>query len=183
MADDKLTWIPFALLVIVVALGLVAWKSPQGDAVSTPRSLMANVWISGQIEPQQLAGLAAQGFRRVVDLRPDGEVAGQPTAAQVEQAARAAGVDFTYVPVAHGAIAPASVQALGQALAAVSGEQKVLLYCASGRRAARTWALAEAAREGGPDAQTIIAALQRLTLPVDDLEGEIAARIAARAAH
>ena len=71
-----------------------------------------------------------------------------------------------------------AVTALQKALE--SPARPVLLYCRSGKRAARTWALAEASRPGGLDA----AAIKRIVLatghPVADLDRDIQARIAAR---
>jgi uncharacterized protein (TIGR01244 family) len=85
---------------------------------------------------------------------------------------------FAYVPVPHGDIPGQAVDALGQSLA--SAGKPVLLYCRSGKRAARTWALSEASRADGLDAVAIQAAVRSAGQSADDLAESIAARIAAR---
>ncbi|MFL6657217.1 MAG: beta-lactamase hydrolase domain-containing protein, partial [Massilia sp.] len=87
-------------------------------------------------------------------------------------------LNFVYIPVPHGAIPDSAVTALGKALANSPGP--VLLYCRSGRRAARTWSLVEASRTGGLDAAQIIATVKASGQEVDDLKDALEQRIAAR---
>ncbi len=142
-----------------------------------PRQLVPGVLIAGQVAPGDIATLHAQGVRTIVAMRPDGEDAGQPSAAAVEAAARAQGVTFANVPVV-GRIGSAQVDGLAAVLAHTDGP--VVLYCRSGRRAALAWALAEASRPGGRDAAAIRAALEGAGQSAGGLEAEIALRIAAR---
>lgn len=174
----------FFIAVLAGAAAVMGWAAwtrfahpalPAGVAV---KPLAGGVWISEQIDPAQLALLSGQHFLAVIDLRPDGEVAGQPSSTQMGQAAVRAGLAFTYVPVPHGDIPGDQVSALAKALA--SQPHPVLLYCRSGRRAARTWALAEASRAGGQDAVAIERIVQSAGQSADDLDGEIKARIASR---
>jgi uncharacterized protein (TIGR01244 family) len=144
------------------------------------RELADSVWVTEQISPEQLAGIKARGFRAVLDLRPDGEVPEQPSSATMAAAAQAEGLAFDYIPVPHGEIPPAAVEALGRSLA--QDGRPLLLYCRSGRRAARGWALAEASRAGGLSAAAIAAAVRAAGQDVDDLGGQMDARIAARPA-
>lgn len=95
---------------------------------------------------------AAQGIRLIVNNRPDGEEAGQPLSAEIEAAARAAGLDYRHIPVA-GGFAPERVQAMAEALE----QGPVLAFCRSGTRSTFLWALARAAR-GAPSAETVAAA-------------------------
>lgn len=134
--------------------------------------------VAGQISPEQLADLKARGYTTIISLRPDGEGPDQPSAAQMNDAARSNGMAFAYVPVAPGAIPDTAVAALSQALAVNSG--KVLLYCRSGSRAARTWGLVEASRPGGADADAIIATVKASGQSADDLRAAIANRVSAR---
>ena len=71
-----------------------------------------------------------------------------------------------------------AVDRFGQVLG--TSQKPVLLYCRSGSRAARTWALAEAARPGGLDEQAILQAVEQAGLDASDLQADIARRIAAR---
>ena len=84
------------------------------------------------------------------------------------------------VPVAPGAIPNSAVSALTEALAAEPG--KVMLYCRSGSRAARTWSLFEASHSGGADAEAILAAVKASGQSADDLRTAIAGRVSARPA-
>lgn len=103
------------------------------------RKLDDRTSVSGQIQPADVAGLKASGFTMIISNRPDGEEAGQPTAAEVQDAAEAEGLEFRHVPIIRG-IGPADVEAMQEALDAAPG--KLLAYCRSGNRSALTWAVA-----------------------------------------
>jgi uncharacterized protein (TIGR01244 family) len=142
------------------------------------KRLTADVWVSEQIKADNLTDLRSLGIKSLIDLRPDGEAADQPPSTVVANAANAAGLQFAYVPVQHGDIPDASVDALTASLA--KAERPVLLYCRSGRRAARTWALSEASRAGGLNEAQIEAAVSSSGQSADDLKAVIATRISAR---
>lgn len=135
--------------------------------------------VAGQVTPDQIADLKARGFTTIISLRPDGEGPDQPTAAQMEAAARSNGLAFAYVPVTAGAPIPdTAVALLSEAIGDQSG--KVLLYCRSGSRAARTWGLAEASRPDGADANAILAAVKASGQSAEDLREAITKRISLR---
>jgi len=161
------------------AASLSAWAAEAAPSEpSTLHPLMRGVWISGQIAPAQVAALKAHGIERIVALRPDGEEPGQPTSAAVEAAARSAGIAFAYSPVPGKDVPQAAVDAVSRALA--HPDEPVVIYCRSGHRATRTWALAEASREGGLEADAIESVAASAGQPVEDLREQIAARIATR---
>lgn len=163
---------------IAAASIAVSAHAGEGEPVKIGR-LTERVSVAGQITPDQLAQLRAQGYTSIVALRPDGEGPGQPSSAQLRAAAESSGMKFAYVPVVSGQPIPdATVSSLAQALDADSG--KVLMYCRSGSRAARTWSLVEASRPDGADTQAILAAVKASGQSADDLRGEIAARVSAR---
>jgi uncharacterized protein (TIGR01244 family) len=110
------------------------------------RELDDKTLVSGQIAPEQVAGLAAEGVTMIVNNRPDGEEAGQPLGAEIEQAAEAAGVEYRFIPIVRG-IGPADVEAMQQAIDACDG--KLLAFCRSGTRSTYAWAVAKA-RQGAP---------------------------------
>lgn len=174
----------FFIAVLAGAAAVVGWAGYQRTAhpplprAVAAKSLADGVWLSEQINPAQLSLLRRQQFASVIDLRPDGEAAGQPSSAEMAKAAALDGLAFDYVPVPHGAIPDGQVAALQHALD--SHARPVLLYCRSGRRAARTWALAEASRPGGLDAASIQHAVKAAGQSADDLDSDILARIAAR---
>ena len=103
------------------------------------RQLDARTSVSGQIQPADVAAMKASGFTMIVSNRPDGEEPGQPTAAEIQDAAEAQGLEFRHVPIIRG-IGPSDVEAMQEALDAASG--KLLAYCRSGNRSALTWAVA-----------------------------------------
>jgi uncharacterized protein (TIGR01244 family) len=109
--------------------------------------------VAGQLEPADIAAAAAQGFRLVVNNRPDNEGPGQPSGATIAEAAEAAGLRYVAIPVAGGFSMP-QVEAMAAALAEAEGP--VLAFCRSGTRSTNLWALAAASRGGDPD--TIVAA-------------------------
>lgn len=146
------------------------------DAKLTP--LVAGVWIAGQITPQQVEGLAARGMTAIIDLRPGDEEPGQPSSQQVGAAAERAGLTFSHAPVEDGVPPQSAVDAVSRAL--LHPGTTAVLCCHSGRQAARTWALAEASRSGGLEAEAIEAVAKSAGQSLDDLREQIAARIATR---
>ena len=117
-----------------------------------PRPLSPTVWTSPQLAPETLADLAVSGVRRIISNRPDGEDPGQPTAAEMEAAARRAGMDFDWIPVTGmpNADQAAAVNAL------LADGRPTVMFCRSGTRSAVVWAMAE--RMGGADADELRAA-------------------------
>ena len=109
------------------------------------RQLDDRTWVSGQIAPHEVAGLAEQGITVLANNRPDGEEPGQPLAGDIEQAAVAAGIEYRFVPIIRG-IGPADIECMQEAMRA-TGDGKLLAFCRSGTRSALTLALAQ--RESG----------------------------------
>lgn len=104
------------------------------------RQLDERTLVSGQIAAEDVAGLAGRGVTMLVNNRPDGEEPGQPLAAEIEQAAKRAGIAYRFVPIVRG-IGPADVGAVRDAMRE-SSEGKLLAFCRSGTRSALTLALA-----------------------------------------
>lgn len=121
------------------------------------RQLDDKVMVSGQVAPDEVAGLAEQGITVLVNNRPDGEEPGQPLAGEVEAAAAAAGIGYRFVPIIRG-IGPADVESMQEALREAQGG-KLLAFCRSGTRSAMALALAK--REEGSSAQEVIDQLNR----------------------
>ncbi|MEP6898395.1 MAG: TIGR01244 family sulfur transferase [Rhodanobacter sp.] len=181
MPNLKWTFLLATLLGVAIVVAMATIDRPHPAPHVLAKRLAGAVWITEQISESQLADIKAQGFRTVIDLRPDGEAVNQPAAADVARAAQAAGLTFGYVPVPHGDVPEATVDALGRSLAQAG--RPVLLYCRSGHRAARTWALAEASRVAGLDAAAIQSAVRSAGQTADDLGAQIATRIAARSSN
>jgi uncharacterized protein (TIGR01244 family) len=98
----------------------------------------------GQLQAADMAAAVERGVTVIVNNRPDGEEPGQPAAAEIEAAAKAAGLAYAHIPI-EAEFSSDKVAALSAALAEAEG--LALLFCRSGTRSAYLWALARA-REG-----------------------------------
>ncbi|HKU93115.1 MAG TPA: TIGR01244 family sulfur transferase [Sphingomicrobium sp.] len=115
------------------------------------RKLDDRTWVSGQLAPHEVAGLAQSGVTMLVNNRPDGEEPGQPLAGEIEAAAQAAGIAYRFVPILRG-IGPADVESMQQAMRE-AGDGAMLAFCRSGTRSALACALAH--REDGASADEV----------------------------
>lgn len=104
------------------------------------RRVTDNLSVAPQITVEDVEGARAQGFVRIVNNRPDGESPDQTPSGKIEEAARAAGLDYIHIPVMGGPT-PAQAQAMHEACHGASGP--VLAYCRSGTRSITTWAFGE----------------------------------------
>jgi sulfide:quinone oxidoreductase len=95
--------------------------------------------VSGQITPEQVKEVRARGYRSIMCNRPDDEQPGQPRFAEIEAAAREAGIAVAWVPVVSGAITEEDVEAFRKALAELPGP--VFAYCRSGTRSQNLWVM------------------------------------------
>lgn len=101
------------------------------------RQVSETFWVSPQILADDFPALAAAGFTRIINNRPDGEDPGQMTSQQAETEAARAGMDYVYAPFV-GRPTREAIEAVGGA------EGKTLAYCRSGTRSVTAWALSQA---------------------------------------
>ena len=94
--------------------------------------------VAPQIDPGDASAIRAAGYRTVICNRPDGEVPGQPSTAEVRAAVETAGMTYMDLPVVSGAMTDADVTAFGAALQ--TAEAPVLAFCRSGTRSIVLWA-------------------------------------------
>jgi uncharacterized protein (TIGR01244 family) len=118
------------------------------------RRVNDQISVSPQIAPADLADAAAQGFKHVINNRPDGEEPGQPTSAEMEAAATAAGLTYAHIPV-RGGPTPDQAEAMHQLMEAAEGP--TLAFCRSGTRSIVTYSLGAQAF-GGADRQELVEA-------------------------
>ena len=108
------------------------------------RPIAPDVCVAPQLTPAAMAEAARTGFRSVVNNRPDFEHGpDQPTSAAIEAAARAAGLEYRFLPVAGGHQSPEEIAAFARLLAELP--RPLLLFCRSGARSTRLFQLAQAA--------------------------------------
>ncbi|MDP1632182.1 MAG: TIGR01244 family sulfur transferase [Caulobacter sp.] len=96
--------------------------------------------VSPQIAIEDMAAAAAAGFKMVINNRPDGETADQPSSAGMEAAARAAGLAYVHIPITGG---PMPDQVEANRLAIEEAEGPVLAFCRSGTRSIVTWSIGQ----------------------------------------
>jgi len=97
--------------------------------------------VAPQISVDDVGEAARLGFKLIINNRPDGEQPGQPASAEIEAAARAAGLDYAHIPVVGGPT-PAQVAEERAVLEAAKGP--VLAFCRSGTRSIVTWSIGQA---------------------------------------
>jgi uncharacterized protein (TIGR01244 family) len=105
------------------------------------RSIGDDVCVAPQLWPAAMAEAASLGFRSVVNNRPDFEHGhDQPTSADMEAAARAAGLEYRFLPVSGMYQSPEDAAAMAELLAQLP--RPLLMFCRSGARSTRLYALA-----------------------------------------
>ena len=103
------------------------------------KPLTDTIFVAPQISASEIEEAKALGVKLVINNRPDHEAPDQPEGAEIEAAARAAGMDYVAIPVTHAGFAPWQIDAMEKALADADG--KVLAFCRSGTRSTFLWAL------------------------------------------
>jgi uncharacterized protein (TIGR01244 family) len=102
------------------------------------RQLDADVAVAPQLTPDAMAEAAAAGFRSVINNRPDFEGgADQPTNASIEASARAAGLEYVWLPVASAFQSEAEIARFAELVDTLP--KPILAFCRSGARSGRLW--------------------------------------------
>jgi uncharacterized protein (TIGR01244 family) len=100
------------------------------------RALTPDVSVAPQLDPATMALAARAGFKSVVNNRPDFEGGpDQPTSAQMEAAARAAGLQYRHLPVSGAYQSPEGIAAFARLLEELP--RPLLAFCRSGARSTR----------------------------------------------
>ena len=102
----------------------------------TAQPLSADISVTGQLDPPAMAWAARAGFRSVINNRPDFEGGpDQPTSAQIESAAREAGLDYAFLPVNSAFQTPEEIARFAELLERMP--KPILAFCRSGARSGR----------------------------------------------
>ncbi len=105
------------------------------------RPVADDVCVAPQLGPESMASAAQAGFRSVVNNRPDFEGGpAQPTSDAIAAAAAAAGLEYRYLPVSGAVQTAEDAAAMARLLQELP--RPVLMFCRSGARSARLYALA-----------------------------------------
>ena len=110
----------------------------------SPTHIDAVLSVAPQLQAEDMRAVAAAGFRSVVNNRPDFESgAHQPTSAQLEAAARAAGLQYHHLPAPPANHTEAQARDMTDAVNALP--HPVLAFCGTGRRATALYHLGKSA--------------------------------------
>lgn len=104
------------------------------------KQLSPNLAVRPQVQLAEISELAAQGFKGIINARPDNEEPGQPQSADLEAEAKRHGMAYTHIPVVPGQATAEDGARFAEALRDCDG--KVVGFCKSGARAASLWDLA-----------------------------------------
>lgn len=90
------------------------------------------ITISGQITPADVKVLANEGVKSIVNNRPDGEEAGQPTSDDIKKACDECGIVYAHIPFAGGMMDMNHVQAFADFFNTT--ERPLHIFCRTGNR-------------------------------------------------
>ena len=108
------------------------------------RPVAPDVCVAPQLTPEAMAEAARAGFRSVINNRPDFEHGpDQPTNASIEAAARAAGLEYRFLPVESSFQTPEQIAAFARLLGELP--RPILAFCRSGARSTRLYLAASQA--------------------------------------
>ena len=99
--------------------------------------LTDNLAVSAQITEADVATIAAAGYKVLINNRPDGEEANQPSSAAIAAAAAAAGLEYHYLPVTAQDFPGVGFDEMCDLLS--DEERPVLAFCRSGTRCTNLW--------------------------------------------
>ncbi|MEP1472847.1 MAG: TIGR01244 family sulfur transferase [Halieaceae bacterium] len=99
--------------------------------------LAEHVAVSEQVLPEDIPTIVAQGYKVLINNRPDNEVEGQPPSDDVKAAALAAGLEYHHLPVTAGNFPGPGVDEMASLLH--QQDKAVLAFCRTGTRCTNLW--------------------------------------------
>lgn len=139
------------------------------------RQITPRYSVSPQISVEDVPAIADAGFVRIICNRPDAEVPPSHQAEALENAARAAGLEFEILELTHQTMTPENVARQMELATQCAGP--VLAYCASGTRCSVVWALGQC---GAMDPDDILARTQAAGYQLDSLKPTLEAMCSAK---
>jgi len=114
-----------------------------------PKIVAITDWLSAasQIVEGDIDDLARQGYRTVINNRPDDEEPGQLRSDAASVRAKALGIDYHYLPITAATLTRSEIEAFAELLA--TAEKPILAHCRSGTRCYLLWAATQV-RQGKP---------------------------------
>jgi uncharacterized protein (TIGR01244 family) len=108
--------------------------------------------VAPQVTANDIADLAKEGVKTLINNRPDGEEPGQLSSADARAQAEQLGLQYVYLPVRTDTITAADVDAFARALK--NSPKPILAHCRSGTRCYLMWAATQAAQ--GKDVSQLV---------------------------
>jgi uncharacterized protein (TIGR01244 family) len=93
--------------------------------------------VAGQIRPEDIETIAADGYTTIVCNRPDLEEFGQPLAEDIRKECEERGLTFLFIPIDRSGLTMNMVEEFRRAVE--ESEGPLLAYCRSGQRSAAMW--------------------------------------------
>jgi uncharacterized protein (TIGR01244 family) len=110
------------------------------------RPIDENFAVAAQLNPEDIAEIAAQGYKTLICNRPDDEQDGQPEYASIAAAAEQAGLKTYFIPVSGGMI---TQQHVDEMIAALNeAPAPFLAYCRSGTRCLNLYGIVRQQTQG-----------------------------------
>jgi len=138
------------------------------------KTLTPTLSVASQLTEADVDQAAREGFRAIINNRPDGEEPGQLSAGEMQALAAAHGMSFAHVPTVGGKISDGDVAGMADALMRLDGP--VLAYCRTGTRSTTLWALTQA---GAKRADELIATAARAGYDLSALRSRLEGRMTA----
>jgi len=134
----------FVALLFAFGMASIAHSQTTNTEGTRFRQVTPAFSVAGQLSVEDIKRAAAKGYTLIINNRPDGEGGpDQPTSAELEQAAKEAGIDYLYTPFRSGHV---TEEAFNQTKMVLNKhEGKTLSFCRSGTRAITVWAMAQSA--------------------------------------
>ena len=106
------------------------------------KKLFQNIYVSGQLNPDDFKKLADEGIKTIINNRPDDEESGQLEHTRAAQLSADNGIDYHYLPMPNGQpLPPTLIEDFKSVLD--NTEQPILAHCRSGMRSSFLWAMGQ----------------------------------------
>lgn len=104
----------------------------------TLQPIAEDVYAAPQLTAEAMVAAAEAGFKSVMNNRPDMEGGpDQPSSAEIEAAAQAAGLAYAYLPVQGGYQSPEEIARCAELLKTLP--RPLLMFCRSGARSTKLY--------------------------------------------
>mgnify|MGYP001820148739 CR=1 FL=1 len=101
--------------------------------------------VAGQSSPVLVADIAAAGYKVLLNNRPDGEEHGQPSSAEIADAAAAAGLEYHHMPVTATNFPGEHLDEMADLFD--DDQRPVFAFCRTGTRCTNLWVLSRLPHE------------------------------------